>query len=62
MRLQHALFLTALCLMPAQISAQDLLPREILDKIIPQLSPLLESVKVSSAPGLSGPVTATPIN
>jgi hypothetical protein len=50
MRLPHALIGTALCLVPAQANAQDVPPREILDKIIPQLSHPLRPAKISFQP------------
>ena len=50
MRMQHALFLTALCFLPAQASAQDIPPRELLDKIITQLPPPLPPAKISFRP------------
>jgi hypothetical protein len=50
MRLQHALFLTVLCFVPAQASAQDIPPRELLDKIITQLPPPLPPAKISFRP------------
>ena len=56
MRLSHALFLTALCFVPALASAQDIPPREILDKIIPQLSHPLRPAKISFQPTASAGV------
>ncbi len=50
MRLPPALFLTALCLVPAYASAQDVPPREILDKIISQLPHPLPPAKISFRP------------
>src|ERR1700681_1062957 len=50
MRLQHALFLTVLCFVPAHASAQDVPPREILNKIITQLPPPLPPAKISFLP------------
>jgi hypothetical protein len=47
MRLQRALIITALCFVPAQATAQDVPPREILDKIIPQLPKPLPPAKIS---------------
>ncbi len=50
MRLPHALIITALCLVPAHVSAQDIPPRELLDKIIPQLPKPLPPAKISFRP------------
>lgn len=50
MRLTPALFFTALCLVPAQVGAQDIPPRELLDKIIPQLPKPLPPAKISFRP------------
>jgi hypothetical protein len=41
---------TALCLVPAAASAQDIPPRELLEKIIPQLPPPLPPAKISFRP------------
>jgi hypothetical protein len=54
MRLRHALFLTAFCLAPMQASAQDVPPREILDKIITQLPKPLPPAKISFRPAGAG--------
>ena len=50
MRLPPALFLTTLCLVPAHASAQDIPPREVLDKIISQLPHPLPPAKISFRP------------
>jgi len=54
MRLTSALFFTALFLVPAQARAQDIPPRELLDKIIPQLPKPLPPAKISFRPTGAG--------
>jgi len=54
MRLTPALLFTTLCLVPAQARAQDIPPRELLDKIIPQLPKPLPPAKVSFRPTSAG--------
>src|SRR5438477_213249 len=50
MRLQHPLVILALCLGPASASAQDIPPRELLDKIVTQLPKPLPPAKISFRP------------
>jgi hypothetical protein len=50
MHLRHALTLMALCFVPVQASAQDVPPREVLDKIISQLPHPLPPAKISFQP------------
>jgi hypothetical protein len=54
MRLPPALIITTLCFVPAPASAQDIPPREILNKIITQLPKPLPPAKISFRPAGAG--------